>query len=437
MTSAAGTYTGTSQLDGIFKKVYADRVNEVVPETDILAKDIPFVGDAEKEGDSYNMPVELTRESGFTFNGTTGDVFTLNYPISAIDKNALVNGTEFVLRAAVSYGAMQKALKASTGKAGARAFVNATKYKVANMVRSASYAREVSLLYGGGSAFKSNLGAIEATTGSSGTTLVAKITAATWSLGIWAGMINAEFDLYTTGGTKQNTNGTAGAADSVYKVTAVDPSTRTVTFTSHADNVTAASVGEVFVFAGAYQKDMLGIDGMINTSGTLWNISNSTYDLWAPSSHSVGGALTFEECLAGLKRPAALGFRGTMCLYVNPTSFEDLNADQAALRRHDKAGGKVVQGNDAIEFYSQTGSLKIKPHIYVKQGEAFAIPLSECMRVGATDITFEMPDGKGQIFRHMEDKAGLEIRCYWNQAWFCRKPAFCVKYTGITPSNGV
>lgn len=435
MTTAAGTYTGTSQLDGIFKKIYADKVNQITPESDQLAKDIKFVGDAEKEGDSYNMPVELTRESGFTFNGTTGDVFTLNYPISAIDKNASVNGSTFVLRAAVSYDAMHKALKAASGKAGARAFVNATKYKVSNMVASASYAREVGLLYGGGASFKSNLGAIESVDTASGTTLTVTITAATWSLGIWAGMENAEFDLYTTGGTKQNTSGTAAAGDNVFQLDTVDPSTRQLTFTSNSSNVSAASVGEVFVFAGSKGNDMLGIDAMIATSGTLWGISNTTYQLWQPSSYSVGGALTFEACLAGLQRPAALGFRGKMCLYVNPLSFEDLNADQAALRRHgDKAGGKVTQGNESIEFYSQTGVLTIKPHIYVKGGEAFALPLDECMRVGASDITFEMPDGKGQIFRHMEDKAGLEIRCYWNQSFFTRKPAFCVKYTGITNS---
>jgi hypothetical protein len=100
----------------------------------------------------------------------------------------------------------------------------------------------------------------------------------------------------------------------------------------------------------------------------------------------------------------------------------------------DKAGGEVVMGSESIRYYGQMGEIEIKPHILVKRGEAFALPVEECMRVGASDTTFEMPDGQGKIFRHLEDKAGLEIRCYWNQAWFTKRPAYCVKYTGIVPS---
>lgn len=435
MTTSLASYTGTSQLDGVFKKVYGDELIKAVPECDKIAKDIPFVSAEKQEGDSFNVPVQLTQETGATFN-LDGSVFTLNQPVSNVDKNAAVSGAEFVLRSAVSYGAMQKALKGGDSKARARAFVNATKDKVQGMIAGASFFREAELLYGGGTAAASNLGVVSATTGSASTSLVVTFTDASWCLGLWAGKENMECAIFSSGGTDRSTAGTAAAGDNVFKVTTVDADNKKVTFTSHATNVGNVVATDQIFFAGARTKEMLGIDAMINTSGTVWGISNSTYNLWKASSYTVSGMLTFEAVLQGLRRPAALGCTSKMTLYCGTDSWQDLNQDQAALVRHvkDKAGGEVVMGSQSITYYGQTGEVEIKPHILVKRGEAFALPVDECMRVGATDTTFEMPDGQGKIFRHLEDKAGLEIRCYWLQAWFCKRPAFCVKYTGITPS---
>jgi hypothetical protein len=435
MTTALASYTGTSQLDGIFKRVYGDEVVKAVPETDKIAKDLPFVSEEKREGDTFNIPVQLTQETGFTFN-TDGSVFTLNQPISNVDKNAQVSGAEFVLRSAISYAAMQKALKSGDSKASARAFVNATKDKVQAMISGASFAREVELLYGGGSAAASNLGVVSATTGSSGTSLVVTFTDASWCHGLWAGKENMECAIFSSGGTDRSTAGTAAAGDNVFKVTTVDADNKKVTFTSNSTNVSNVVATDQIFFQGARTKEMLGIDAMIATSGTVWGISNSTYNLWKASSYSVGGQLTFEAVLSGLRRPAALGYNGKMVLYTSTRSWQDLNNDQAALVRHvkDKAGGDVTMGSESIRYYGQTGELEIKPHILIKDGESFALPVDDCMRVGATDTTFEMPDGQGKIFRHLEDKAGLEIRCYWLQAFFTKRPAFCVKYSGIVPA---
>jgi hypothetical protein len=435
MTTALASYTGTSQLDGIFKRVYGDDVVKAVPETDKIAKDLPFVSEEKREGDTFNIPVQLTRETGATFN-TDGSVFTLNQPVSSIDKNAQVSGAEFVLRSAISYGAMQKSLKSGDSKASARAFVNATKDKVQGMIAGASFFREVELLYGGGTAAASNLGVVSATTGSAGASLVVTFTDASWCHGLWAGAENMECAIFASGGTDRSTAGTAAAGDNVFKVTTVDAENKKVTFTSHATNVGNVIATDQIFFAGARTKEMLGIDAMIATSGSVWGISNATYNLWKPSTHTVSGQLTFEAVLSGLRRPAALGYSGKMCLYTSTRSWQDMNNDQAAIVRHvkDKVGGEMTMGSESIRYYGQTGELEIKPHILIKDGESFALPLDECMRVGATDTTFEMPDGQGKIFRHLEDKAGLEIRCYWLQAFFTKRPAFCVKYSGIVPA---
>jgi hypothetical protein len=429
------SYTGTAQLDGAFKRVYGDAVVKVVPETDKIAKDIPFVTGDKQEGESFNVPVQLTQETGATFN-LDGSVFTLNQPVSNVDKNASVSGAEFVLRSAISYGAMQKALKGDSTKARARAFVNATKDKVQAMIAGASYFREANLLYGSGTTALSNLGVVSVTTGSAGTSLVVTFTDASWALGLWAGKENMECAIFSSGGTDRSTAGTAAAGDNVFKVSIVDADNKKVTFVSHATNVGNVVATDQIFFAGARTKEMIGIDAMCAASGTVWGISNSTYNLWKAGSYNVAGMLTFESVLQGLRRPAGLGCTSKMTLYCNTDSWQDLNQDQAALVRHvkEKAGGEVVMGSESIRYYGQTGEIEIKPHILVKRGDAFALPTDECMRVGATDITFEMPDGQGKIFRHLEDKAGLEIRCYWLQAFFCKRPAYCVRYTGIVPS---
>jgi hypothetical protein len=435
MTTALASYTGTSAMDGIFRRVYGDEVVRAVPETDKIAKDLPFVSEEKREGDTFNIPVQLTQETGFTFN-TDGSVFTLNQPISNVDKNAQVSGAEFVLRSAISYAAMQKALKSGDSKASARAFVNATKDKVQAMISGASFAREVQLIYGGGTAAASNLGVVSATTGSAGTSLVVTFTDASWCHGLWAGKENMECAIFSSGGTDRSTAGTAAAGDNVFKVTTVDADNKKVTFVSHATNVGNVVAADQIFFQGARTKEMMGIDAMLATSGTVWGISNSTYNLWKGSSYTVSGQLTFEAVLSGLRRPAALGYNGKMVLYTSTRSWQDLNNDQAALVRHvkDKVGGEMTMGSESIRYYGQTGELEIKPHILIKDGESFALPVDDCMRVGATDTTFEMPDGQGKIFRHLEDKAGLEIRCYWLQAFFTKRPAFCVKYSGIVPA---
>jgi hypothetical protein len=428
MTASSGSFTTSTTMDGMFKRVYGDEVVRVIPDTDKIAKAMPFVAEDKREGDRFEIPVELTAEGGVTFN-TDHSVFDLNYPISNTSKPAYVTGAEILVRGAISYGAMQKALKADGGSKGkARAFVKATSEKVQNLLRSHSYFRECMLLYGGKS-----LGTIESVTSAAGSTLVVVITQATWAYGIWAGKQNLEFDLYS-GSTKQNTNGSG--ATTVYKLTAVAPSTRTLTFTSDSGNVTAAAAGEEFYFAGSYGKQANGLEAVATTSGTLWGISTTDYDLWAPTRVSMGNSpLSFERLLGALERTAALGFQGNLDVYVAPTTWENLNSDQAALVRRDgsQKGGTAHLGYEDLVYHTHFGSLTIKSHIYVKQSMAFCLPPKEWMRVGATDITFEMPDGTGKIIRHMENKAGTEIRNYSLQAPFTKKPCFLTQLYDIVP----
>ena len=56
-------------------------------------------------------------------------------------------------------------------------------------------------------------------------------------------------------------------------------------------------------------------------------------------------------------------------------------------------------------------------------------------RVGATDITFRLPDRGDEFFRHIEDAAGYELRAYSNQALFTKALAKSTIITGITSTD--
>lgn len=428
--------TNTSDLDGLFKEVYAKDVNRLVPESDLLAKLCPFVPDAEQEGKSYNMPVLLTHEHGATYN-SDGSAFTLLGDASGITKNASVNGTEFVLQITLSYGAMQKALKSGGGKGDRkRAFHNATVYQVKNATESASKKRELELLYGAGTTpgtdatgLLTNWGevATETDEGASGTGSVT-LTAASWATGIWAGAENAKIGFFDSDGTERTTSGDT-------TVVSVDPSSYEIQLAGTEAQLDAIVTGDYIFPEGARTLQMEGAFKVAQNTGSLHGISAATYNLWKGSSFAVGGSLTFAKIMQGLNRPASLGCQKDMCVLVGTDSWQDINEDQAALRRYAGANNlEVKQGSKGIEFFGVTGSVEIKPYIYMKRGAALALPKGVCKRVGATDITFEMPNSQGKIFTELATKAGSEFRCYYNQSFFCPNPAWMVAYTGIVPT---
>lgn len=418
-----------SEMDGMFKQVYADKISSLTPNTDLLAKDIEFVPQDQQEGNTWNLPVVVSREHGWTLN-TDGSAFSLNAAISAISKNASVGGAAFCLRSSIAYTAITK----SSGKsesAKRKAFVDATSYTVQNMTETASYVRECQLLYGdstsGNPAAYDGLGAVASKTGSAGV-YVCTLTAASWAPGLWAGAENMKVDVYSTGGTKRNT------ANDV-TVTAVDFANRTVTLTGTESEVTNIAATDIIFFRGGYRTSFAGLFHIGNASGSIFGIDNSVYALWKASTYSAAsGSLTFAKAMVALNRPAGLGLKGNVNLYVSIPTWTDLGNDLAQLRRFaDKAGGKVEQGAKDIVYHSHTGTMTVKPHIYMKSGYALAFDPDKVSRVGSTDITFEMP-GSGQIFFDNPSIAGKEIRNFWHQGIIHQCPAQMVVIDGIINS---
>lgn len=300
--------------------------------------------------------------------------------------------------------------------AGVRAFEDATKFLVGNMLRSVARKLEVELFYG-----QAGLGIISNVAG-----LVLSIQTSEWAPGIWVGAENMPLDIYDT--TETIYRGTTN-------VTAVDMINQTITVSVVPAGTVATDV--IFPF-GAFGNEFAGLHTILSNSGTLFNISASAYTLWKSSQYSAGAAsLSFAKISAAVSRAVEKGLDSEVLCMVNPRAWADLLADQAALRRYDSSfkSSELENGSEGIRFYSQNGVIEVCPSIFVKQGYAYLIPMDEMLRIGSTDITFRRPGQGDEFFRDLESAAGYELRAFTDQALFCSAPGKAVLITGIVNAS--
>jgi hypothetical protein len=397
-------------LNGLFKQVYADKLKDLIPDGVKLMNMIKFNA-KEKTGDKYNQPVILGMEHGVTFASSDEDGFTLQDAVAGTIKNAEVRGNALVLRSIIGYKAI------STSTSSEAAFQEATKYLVANMLRSITKKLEIELLYG-----QKGYATISAVS-----TTRLTITTAEWAPGIWAGAEGMPINIRATDGTDRGN----------FVVASVDFANKYVNLTTSA---AAASVvaTDVIWHKGAYGKEFLGIHKILETSsGTMFNIDTSTYQLFRGNTYSCGSAeLSFEHLNKAVARAVEKGLDTKVVCMVNPRTWSDLLTEQAALRKYDASYGaaKFEQGAKGILFHSQNGDIEIVPSIYIKEGYAYVLETSSWMRVGSQDVSFKRPGFDGEFFKELESAAGFELRCYCDQALFTSMPAHNVLITGIVNS---
>lgn len=397
-----------SSLSGIFKEVYGESgPKDLVPEGTKIQKLIPFVSKQKELGKSYNQPVLLAYEQGFTFSAADNDAFTLNDSVGSVVKNATVTASQVLLRSQIGYELAARAAK------GRNSFVDSMGLVVESMQKSMRKRLEIQYLYG-----QSGLATV-----ASVSTNVLTLSTAEFAPGIWSGMEGAQLDVYN-GSTLRDS----------CKVVAVDLDARTITVDA-APSGTAAN--DTLYYKGAYGNEMAGIHKVLTNSGSLFGISASTYTLWKASS-TPAGSVALTQAIVGKAVAAAVakGMDDDLTLLVNPKTWGNLLNDQAALRRHVDKSSKVgfENGAKSIEFYSQNGKISIEPSIYIKEGHAMGITPDVWKRIGATDVTFKTPGNGDQIFLHLSTKAGYELRCYADVAIFSEAPGKNMIVTGIVNS---
>lgn len=418
----AGENTVAS-MNGLFKTIYADKLIDLIPDFAILQKRIDFVSAEKETGAFYAQPVVLAHEAGFTYNGTAGGVATLNGQLAGAMKEAQVYGSELILRAQLSFMALSRA-----STQGAKAFKRATSFKVEDMNNATRKRLEIAMLYG-----QDSIGTV-LTNGGGTTSYVITLTAASWAGGIWAGAEGAQVDIFDTGKTvKRNGSGTLTVAS-------VNTDTRAITLTaSTSGDIDDCVATDVILFRGACTatptySEMAGLSTIIQNSGTLFNISASTYSLWKGTTITSVGQISFAKLQDAVGRASNKGLMEKVLVLVSPKAWSVLNADQAALRMFDSSfsGKKSENGSESLMFHGVTGPMEVVSHPLVKDGEAFIVPPDSLMRVGSLDLSFGVPGFDDQFVRYVQDANAVEIMCLADQAIFLERPAHAVMLTGIT-----
>jgi hypothetical protein len=385
-------------MNGLFKEIYASDLQDLIPDGVKLLQKIPFSKKDKMLGNFYHFPVILGQEHGVTFSGSGDEAFDLLAPIAGQIKDATVQGSQLVMRSAMSY-----AQAARSAEGGAKAFKQATKYLVGNMLRSVTKKLEIEMLYGQiGYATLAVMGAPSATL---------PIPAAQWAPGIWAGAEKMPIEIRDS----------AGANPVSRTVVSVDFAARTVTVNSPYQ----AAAGDVIWHQGAYGNEFAGLHKIITATTPLFGVDPTAYSLFKGNEYDASAsALSFAKVQEAIAKAVEKGLDSDVMVLVNPEVWSDLLTDQAALRMYDSSYGpaKMENGAKELKFHGQNGAIEIVPSIYCKRGFAYGISLDEMVRVGSTDVTFRRPIQGDEFFRDLESNAGYELRCYTDQALACSAP---------------
>jgi hypothetical protein len=400
-------------VPGLFKEIYEESgLVDALPNFGIVQERVKFK-EADMTGDKYVVGVKLQFEQGFTYGPSSGasTLLTLNAAVAGYIGRAQVEGYQVVLRSRIDYAS---AFKAS--QKGKKAFAQAYQALMENMKESFVKRQELVLLYG-----QQGLGKVE--TNTSGALL---IYALYWAPGIWSGMKDAILEAFTA----QTASATQHNGD--LTISAVDIAARTITVTG-----TSAAVApdDHLYFKGsrtttAY-NEAAGIDKILENTGTLFNISASSYELWKANLVNVAGNISITSVLQAINKAVNFGLSEDCVMLISPAKWAQLNNDEAALVRYKDQGEKAKRGVRGIVYTSGAVDVEIIAHPFMKESEAFLMPLSKVKRIGAADISFAAPGG-GEMVVQVTDQSAWEIRAFSDQAIFIETPAQCVKLYGIT-----
>lgn len=429
-----------STLVGLFKETYGDSIVEAWSYMAKLANRIKFISREKQPGDYFNVPVDLQFEAGVSvaaagqIPGSTSGVYF--FPASAgMMQNAQVAGAQIIGRSLVSY---ESIARSANDKA---AFKSSTEAVVRRLSQTVLKRLEIQLLHGARNV--GAIGSLAAETGAGPYVSVVTISDATWSAGIWSGMVGALVDVYQSNMTtiRQAANQNNGSTQSCY-VSAIDQANKTVTLT-YTTARSGWTTGDTLFFAGGLggtsSTEMFGLDYITNltsSSGTFQNIATGTYDLWRGNVYSSStGTPSYPKLLEAVGLTASYGLADDICAVVSPRGFEVLNSDIAALRQYDVSytAVRAENGTSSLKFHGQTGLIEVLPHAFQKDGLIHGFCPAEAQRVGATDVSFITRQGsEDKLILESATTAGSEMRCYSNQSLMLGQPRHSFVMSGIT-----
>jgi len=410
-------------LNGLYKDRYADKVQDLVPDHIKLYNAVKF-NESKKMGNSYNEPVILSLESGFTYGGEDGNLFDLEDAKEFKMKNASIKARELVLRSAISIAALNRSAS------GEQSIEKAMDLMVGNMLKSIYHRLEVQMFYGQSGLGDSKTAASSIVESGGNTTIL--IQDSEWAAGIWNGTTNSTVNLIVNGSVVLDTGIPKKFIVAGYSL--ADKSVSLVGTLITAGDVADTDAVSIYfntsIDAAAAKKEFLGVHAISQEATNLFGIANASEPLFQGSIVDVGTVgvpvvLSQPKVEEGISAMVEKGLmEEEVCVYVNPKQWDDLLAEQVSKRSFDSSysSSKAQSGSREIEFFGQNGTIKIKASTFVKQGYAYIICEKDLKRIGSTEVTFKRPDGE-EFFKLLEGKHGVEMRCMTDQALFTSRPA--------------
>jgi hypothetical protein len=409
----ATTNSVSDTLNANYKQVYGDDIVELIPDGVKVLKDIKFVEGDQQQGGTYNQPVALKLEHGFSF-GAGDDVINLNAAVAGKLENATVNGMQMVGRAQWGWTAMARAMNSKA------AFRSATEVVLTNLMTSHKKKLEALMLYG-----QAGLGTVSTVSGSD-----IRLTDATSAEGLWVGAEGMPIDIYN-GSTlvKQTT------------ITAVTLASATPFVTITVDDIGSTTTGYKLFFRNAKASEFKGIHTILTAaSSTLFGIAQASYPtLWAGSTYAPSsGQLTYQKIVKAAAIALPRGGEGRFKVYCHPESWQDVVNDMESARDFSQQKPSILErGVDNIKFHSVAGIIELVAHTCIWRGYTYGLLQdSSWKRIGSTDVTNRIPkmQGADQQFLVLENTAGVESRTYSDFAPFCDAPARSFVISNITQS---
>lgn len=423
------TATDVSKLNGWFKYKlgkFQDPIYEASKFTDALGP----LQKAQQIGRQFNFPVELSLPQGVTYAAPGAGAFVFEDTVPGEMKEAQIDASQIVVSDIIDY---ESAAKATAE--GEEAYGDAGERLVKRIRKAGKKRIEMSAWYGG----DSFLAKVQTASTVSGKRACV-IYAAQWATGIWVGMKNMRVDVYDTAYTLINTNATL-------VVDRVDVANRTIHLSGTdyalvlADHIIVPRNSRSANGTGT-SKEMLGIDHIITTTTTIFNINPSSYELWQGNSFDNGSvAFSLKKLQDAVADAVGKGLDEKVTCYVSPRTWSNVCSDQAALRKFDASysSAKATSGFRSLSFYGQNGEMEMMPHPIIKESEAWILPVERFMKIGAQDLGFNVP-GRGEnyfdnaINSSGQSIAGYRLMAYANMAVICGAPGLCTKVTNIVNS---
>lgn len=416
-----------SDIQKTLKEVTDNKISRLVSPQAVLLRSFPSLKQLKKAGKQYRMGVQLAH-GGVMNHGGSG---TITYNTSSLAKtlyeDAVFNSYPSVLSELIDYKALEE--WQSEGKNTMETQVG---HRVGALKMSAQKHQEIDMLYGQSTAGVGKIEAVGSVSGSGDTaTLEITFYEASFAPAIFSGMLYQELEVRDSSGAKQYDD----TSEPTPYVSAFNLPNRKITLKGDATELGKIAVDDFVHFAGMYANGQIGVQKQLTTTtGSLFDISRDTYDLWRPVTQSVGGQFKIPELLEYHSLLVDVGglAEDTIGL-VSPKTWEGFNADLAASREYDYSYNKDLAkiGVKAIRVQSQAGWCDLISHPFIKRGEGAIIPKSSLRRVGLHDIIFTNP-GSGLLYIPLDSTEQVRVNARYDMQVFIEAPARSMWLTGIT-----